>query len=191
MHLEIKSETSTIFQKKKFQHVSKSISGQTNPILKKIGDINKALQICKRSTQTALLQLNAFKSYLGLNETFQFRCCLKMAFLHRHPHPLVQFMEDGAPAHRAKSTQEWHQKNGVRLFQGWPGNSPDLNIIENLWSQMKHLQRTEQATSKQGLKKIARRVWNAITPEYLEKLYESLPRRMAAVIASKGAHTKY
>ena len=56
---------------------------------------------------------------------------------------------------------------------------------------MKHLQRTEQATSKQGLKKIVRRVWNAITPEYLEKLYESLPRRMAAVIASKGAHTKY
>ena len=112
-------------------------------------------------------------------------------FLRRHPHPSVQFMEDGAPAHRAKSTQEWHQKNGVRLFQGWPGNSPDLNIIENLWSQMKHLQRTEQATSKQGLKKIARRVWNAITPEYLEKLYESLPRRMAVVIASKGAHTKY
>ena len=30
-----------------------------------------------------------------------------------------------------------------------------LNIIENIWSQMKHEQRQEQATSLAGLKKIA------------------------------------
>jgi len=34
-------------------------------------------------------------------------------------------------------------------------------------------------------------VWRAITPEYLENLYESIPRRMAAVIAAEGCHTKY
>ena len=112
-------------------------------------------------------------------------------FLRHHPHPSVEFMEDGAPAHCAKSTKEWHRRNGVRLFQGWPGNSPDLNPIENLWSQMKHLQRTKRATSKEAIKKIVRKVCNAIAPEYLEKLYESLPRRMQAVIESGGAHMKY
>ena len=40
-------------------------------------------------------------------------------------------------------------------------------------------------------KKVARKVWRQITPEYLEKLYESMPRRMAAVIEAHGGHTKY
>ena len=69
----------------------------------------------------------------------------------------------------------------------FPGLEPNRELMESNEAPTT----TEQATSKQGLKKIARRVWNTITPEYLEKLYESLPRRMAAVIASKGAHTKY
>ena len=85
----------------------------------------------------------------------------------------MQLMEDGAPAHHAKSTKEWHVANGVRLFPGWPGNSPDINPIENLWSQMKHMQRHERATSIKGLKKIAQKVWRAITPEYLQQLYHA------------------
>ena len=64
-------------------------------------------------------------------------------------------------------------------------------MIENLWSEMKHLQRKERATSEEGIKKIAQKVWKAVTPEYLRQLYESMPRRMAAVIASQGGHTKY
>ena len=39
--------------------------------------------------------------------------------------------------------------------------------------------------------KNARKVWQQVSPEYLEKLYESLPRRMEAVIAAGGGHTKY
>ena len=100
-------------------------------------------------------------------------------------------MEDGAPAHRAKSTKKWLEDNKMKKFEGWPGNSPDLNIIENLRAQMKHLQRKERATSVAGLKNIARKVWRQVSPDYLEKLYESLPRRMEAVIAAGGGHTKY
>ena len=86
-------------------------------------------------------------------------------------HPIV---------HTAATTRKWHKEHGVKLLTGWPGNSPDLNPIENLWSQMKHLQR-----------KIARKVWREVTPEYLERLYESMPRRMQAVIAAQGGYTKY
>ena len=94
-------------------------------------------------------------------------------------------------AHRAKSTKKWHQDRGVKLLEGWPGNSPDLNPIENLWSQMKHLQRHERATSIAGLKRIAQKVWDNITPAYLQSLYESMPRRMQAVVDAQGGHTKY
>ena len=40
-------------------------------------------------------------------------------------------------------------------------------------------------------KKVACKIWRQITLEYLEKLYESMPRCMAAVIEAHGGHTKY
>ena len=66
-----------------------------------------------------------------------------------------------------------------------------LNIIENIWSQMKHEQRQEQATSMAGLKKIAQKVWKNLKPDYVERLYASLPKQMEAVILAGGGHTKY
>ena len=60
-----------------------------------------------------------------------------------------------------------------------------------LASRARKRQRIEKATSKQALKKLAIKVWRTITPEYLERLYQSMPRRMAAVIAAHGGHTKY
>ena len=55
----------------------------------------------------------------------------------RHP---FFFIEDGTPSHRAKSTKAWQAAKGIMLFEGWPRNSPDLNAIKNLWSQVKHMQ---------------------------------------------------
>ena len=47
------------------------------------------------------------------------------------------------------------------------------------------------ATSMAGIIKVAKKVWRAITPEYLKNVYESIPRRMAAVIVAGDRHTKY
>ena len=68
-------------------------------------------------------------------------------------------------------------------------NSPDL-IIENLWSQMKHLQYTKRATSIEEIMKMAQ---NFAMPSLLvpQKLYKSLIWHMQAVIDVQGAHIKY
>ena len=49
----------------------------------------------------------------------------------------------------------------------------------------------ERATSAEGLKQIARKVWKGVSSDYLKKLYESMPRCMQAVIDAEGGHTKY
>ena len=35
------------------------------------------------------------------------------------------------------------------------------------------------------------KVWQQVSPEYLEKRYELLPRQVKAVIAAGRGHTKY
>lgn len=41
------------------------------------------------------------------------------------------FQQDSAPCHTAKICKEWFENKGIDLLP-WPGNSPDLNPIENL-----------------------------------------------------------
>ena len=62
----------------------------------------------------------------------------------------IVFMQDGAPCHIAKSIKAFLDNKSIELLD-WPGNSPDMNPIENLWELVKCKISAEIITSKQKL----------------------------------------
>ena len=68
----------------------------------------------------------------------------------------------------------------------WPANSPDLNIIEEVWKIMKRHMRSSHPISFVELKGLIANTWSSIQVQELESLAASIPKRFAAVIRAKG-----
>ena len=103
-----------------------------------------------------------------------------------------KFQHEGAPCHRAKLVSSWLRENGVDVIGPWPGNSPDLNLIENCWNYLKNEVQKLRPSSSDDLQEKIKQVWTKLmTPEYLRKLIHSMPTRLANCLKAQGHHTKY
>lgn len=101
------------------------------------------------------------------------------------------FQQHGAPCHTARVCMQWFARNNVKLLP-WPGNSPDLNPIENSWSCLKKAVADKRPSDKQSLIEAIIASWfHIITPGDLKVLVDSMSRRCQAVINAKGFPTRY
>lgn len=104
----------------------------------------------------------------------------------------IVFQHDGDPKHTAKKTKQWLSDNGISVLD-WPPQSPDLNPIENLWDRLKR-RLSNYPAAPTSMKLLWERVeyeWNSITKEECVELIDSMPRRIAATLQSKGGYTDY
>lgn len=102
------------------------------------------------------------------------------------------FQQDNSRVHTANVVQEWFAEQEYDVLE-WPANSPDLNIIEHVWAYIKHRLATYEHPP-QGLNELWARVqdiWTSLPPEYLQNLYESMPRCIRALLRSRGGQIKY
>lgn len=107
-------------------------------------------------------------------------------------HKCSKFQHDGAPCHSAKTVTKWIQEQGFELIHPWPGSSPDLNPIENCWAILKKKIALLKPTSAADLQMKIKLAWcQHITHDYCRNLIDSMPDRIAAVVAAKGGATKY
>ncbi|XP_070389482.1 uncharacterized protein [Dermacentor albipictus] len=104
------------------------------------------------------------------------------------------FQQDLSPVHTARAVAKLLQERGVRVLD-WPPKGADFNVMENVWGMMK------ESLSKLNLGGAsADELWLAITREwkrlgerrdFVDALYESIPRRVQAALRVDGAFGRY
>ena len=77
------------------------------------------------------------------------------------------------------------------LDTDWPGNSPDLNVIENFNSEQKARLAVKDFHSSHDLKVAAWAAWAAIPQEEIRHAFDHMPDRLAAVNKAAGGNTRY
>ncbi|KAG2459991.1 TCB1 transposase, partial [Polypterus senegalus] len=99
------------------------------------------------------------------------------------------FHQDNDPKHTAEISKEWLQDNSVNVLE-WPSQSPDLNPIEHLWRDLKMAVHRRFPSNLMELESCKEK-WAKLAKDRCAKPVASYSKRLEAVIAAKGASTKY
>ncbi|GBN46878.1 hypothetical protein AVEN_173011-1 [Araneus ventricosus] len=86
------------------------------------------------------------------------------------------FQHDNGPKHTASNVKIWclfHFKQQLHT----PPQSPDINVIENLWAAFETAVQNHKIRSKAYLKQVLQEEWGKISLDTTKKLVESVPRR--------------
>ncbi len=73
-----------------------------------------------------------------------------------------------------------------------PPCSSDLNPIEHVWAILKHRiqHRRSRPLRRADIIIAIQEEWNRLTSDDFERIIESMPRRVQAVLAANGGHTR-
>ena len=100
------------------------------------------------------------------------------------------FQQDNDPKHKSKQTMEYLEDCGITVMD-WPAQSPDLNPIENLWSILDKRCKNRKPESVEILFQDLQKAWEELPGDLLQKLVDSMPARISAVINAKGLPTHF
>ena len=100
------------------------------------------------------------------------------------------FQQDNKPKHCTKYTQAFMQRNKYSVLE-WLSQSPDLNIIENLWDDLKQAVHARQPSNLTEPKMFCMGVWSKKPSSRIQTVVRGYSKHVEAVIFAKGCSTKY
>jgi len=98
--------------------------------------------------------------------------------------------QDNAPCHKGRIPTQFLSGLNQAVLP-WPPQSPDLNIIENVWAFIKNQRTIDKNRKRDGVIAEIDEIWSKLTLEFAQTLVRSIPNRLQAVIDDKGGVTKY
>lgn len=101
------------------------------------------------------------------------------------------FQQDSAPAHKAKTTQDWCKTNFPNFIASneWPPYSPDLNPMDySVWSILESRACAKPHKSLESLKHSLSQEWDRLEPKELRPIAENFVKRLKLCIKAKGGH---
>jgi hypothetical protein len=104
----------------------------------------------------------------------------------------IVFQQDGDPKHTSHLAYNWFHDHDIKILR-WALSSPDMNIIEHAWDQLDRQLRLCSVLPKNAdeLWVILQEEWTNCDMDYINKLYNSMPRRVRALYDMEGGYTKY
>ena len=117
--------------------------------------------------------------------------CLKSKMLRRYRALKCHtFLQDGAPCHRHRDVTQWLDEKRIKRIV-WPGNSPDLNPIKNIWAIIKRRLKNKDCSSREKVISEFTKEWRKLDWNLLRDCARSMPRRLQEVLERDGGSTKY
>lgn len=94
---------------------------------------------------------------------------------------------DRARQHTSKASTEYLAQCGVKLLEGYPAQSWDINVIENVWGMLDTNMQGCQAKTPRGWREKIREAWDKISQDSINDLVDEVKERMALIIEKEGA----
>jgi hypothetical protein len=93
------------------------------------------------------------------------------------------FQDDNSPIYTARIFQSWFEQRALQHLP-WAAQTPDLNIIDTLWSVLEIWVRSRYPppSSLKQLENVPHEERYSISLETIQNLKKSIPRRVQAVL---------
>jgi hypothetical protein len=100
-------------------------------------------------------------------------------------------VQDNDPKHTSKRATKVLDELAPDRIRDWPSNSPDWNIIEDVWSMLESELERKRPTTIPKMKRVLSKAWADLDMTKVRSSVQSLPARLEEGIKLKGERTSY